>query len=110
MRLRIGREDVGAVEGIEVGDRVEIDRELDNALGDNMSGGAPTPGDGTKVIEIVAISTEKKTLAAAKIVLNENTRLNMMNQGCRFDFPVGLARCRPTPQGETIGWRIQKRR
>jgi hypothetical protein len=104
VRLRIGREDVESAEGIEVW--VEVDRELGSALGNNMGGGAPTPaGDGTKMIEIVAIST-KKTLAAAKMVLNENTRLDMMNQGCRSDFPVRLARCRPTPHEEMTGWKI----
>lgn len=60
MRLRIGREDVEAAGGIEVGDRVEDDRELGSGLEDNLSGGAPTQGDGTKMIEIVAISTEKR--------------------------------------------------
>ena len=59
------------------------------------------------MIEIVAIST-KKTLGSAKIVLNEKTRLNMMNQGCCSDFPVGLAECRPTPHGGMIRWKIPR--
>jgi hypothetical protein len=56
VRLRIGREDVGAAEGIEVGDRVEVE----SVLGDNMGGEAPRTGDGAKIIiiEIVAISTK----------------------------------------------------
>jgi hypothetical protein len=64
VRLRIGREDVVAAEGTDVGVRVEVDGEPGSALGDNMgggTGGAPTPGDGTKMIEIVAISTKKNT-------------------------------------------------
>ena len=56
VRLRIGREDVGAAEH----EGIEVDRESGSALGEYKGGGAPT-GDGTKMIEIVAISTKKNT-------------------------------------------------
>jgi len=110
VRLWIGGEAVGTAERIEVEGGCwvvrRVETRLGNALIHGMGGGAPLlmPGDTTIIIEIVAISTK----TATQKVLNKNTRLDTMSLECHSDSPVGLPRCRPTPQGEMIGWKIPR--